>query len=549
MTENSTPLEAASVTDRGLNERRPHNEDAMLSDPARGLFVVADGVGGAEAGEVASQTTVDVIDEAFRQRRDDDDVEDLLEIAIQRANDSVFRQSREQPRLSMMATTVVALHIEGARATVGHVGDSRLYSLTPAGQIRRETEDHSVVEEEVRAGRMTAAQAANHPSRNVISRAVGAEPAVEVDLRAFEFEPGTVFILCSDGITRHVPDEEIAAVVGGSPTLEDACAELKRLCFERGAEDNLTAVLVRAGRSGTERPYADGPTAGEEEPTLIQQRGGVAGAQAALAATGAAATGAAATGAAATGASTSGAASALLRRPFDDADRLVPQPVRSSARRAEQPRTNSGPEAPPPAGRPAARSGGLLVTTAVAVLLAVCAAAAFFGGRLYERRGGRESAAAQPPAAAQAPAAALAPAPEAGSGAADSFEERKRAVDRDPRAEAERMLAQSNNNPLAATDPEYLYLYGRALLLEDRQAEAAQAFDRAIEAAGQNMTPRNGQLKIDARLAKIAAHLRAGDAQAAQAGAEALGDVLRAGRQSAPPAAAGNAPPTPGVSP
>ena len=224
MTERSTdvPITAASVSDRGLNEKRPLNEDAFLCDDRRRIFAVCDGVGGAEAGEVASQTAIEVLDEAFRHHRDGDDVEDLMEIAIQRANTSIHTMSREHPRLSMMATTVVALHLDGRRATIGHVGDSRLYRLSPEGRIMRETDDHSVVEEEVRAGRMTPEQAAHHPSRNIISRAIGAEPTVEVDMKTFEFEAGTTFLLCSDGITRHIPDEEIAAILRGAPSLEMA---------------------------------------------------------------------------------------------------------------------------------------------------------------------------------------------------------------------------------------------------------------------------------------------------------------------------------------
>src|SRR5918997_972909 len=240
-------LETAAVTDRGLSEKRPQNEDSYLLDAGHGIFAVADGVGGANAGEVASRTAVEILEEAFRHQKPGEDVEDLMEIAIQRANASIFQMSREQEKFSMMATTIVALHLDGRRATVGHVGDSRLYSLAPDGPLRRETEDHSVVEEEVKAGRMTREQAANHPSRNVISRALGAEQSVEVDLRTFEVEDGTAFLLCSDGITRHIPDREIEALLRDRDTLEAACEEMKRLCFERGAEDNLTAVAVRVG--------------------------------------------------------------------------------------------------------------------------------------------------------------------------------------------------------------------------------------------------------------------------------------------------------------
>src|SRR5215210_2633770 len=147
----------------------------------------------------------------------------------------------------MMATTIVALHIKGNVATFGHVGDSRLYRLTPDGKLHRETEDHSIVEEEVRAGRMTPEQAANHPSKNVISRALGAEQGVEVDMKTLEVEEGTEFLLCTDGITRHISDNELRQLMVVSSNLEELCTELKQRCYERGTEDNLTVIAVRVG--------------------------------------------------------------------------------------------------------------------------------------------------------------------------------------------------------------------------------------------------------------------------------------------------------------
>ena len=242
-----TPLKSSAVTDRGLSAKRPLNEDSFLSDNERGIFAVADGVGGAEAGEVASQTAIEVLDEAFRHQLAGSDNEDLMELAIQRANASIHQMAQDSAKFSMMATTIVGLHLDGRVATIGHVGDSRLYRLTPEGHLLRETEDHSVVEEEVRAGRMTAEQAANHPSKNVISRALGAENAVEVDMKVLEVDEGTQFLLCTDGITRHIPDHELRQVLLTSDDLATACAELKQRCFDRGAEDNLTAVLVCVG--------------------------------------------------------------------------------------------------------------------------------------------------------------------------------------------------------------------------------------------------------------------------------------------------------------
>src|SRR5205807_3939224 len=265
----STPSPAnnvnvASISDRGLSEKRPLNEDSFLADGERGIFVVADGVGGADAGEVASQTAVDVLNEAFRQKlTDGEDVEDLMELAIQRANSSIHQMALDNTRFSMMATTVVALHLDGNRATIGHVGDSRLYRLSPDGKLRRETEDHSIVEEEVRAGRMTPEQAANHPSKNVISRALGAEVSVEVDMKTIEVAEGTTFLLCTDGITRHLPDHELRALLVSGQSPEVICAEMKERCYQRGAEDNLTAVIVQFGT-----PKYD-PATADEEPTLI----------------------------------------------------------------------------------------------------------------------------------------------------------------------------------------------------------------------------------------------------------------------------------------
>src|SRR5688572_7531376 len=155
--------------------------------------------------------------------------------------------AEDHAEFSMMATTIVALHLKDNVATFGHVGDSRLYRLTPDGQLRRETEDHSIVEEEVRAGRMTPEQAANHPSKNVISRALGAEDSVEVDMKTLEVEEGTEFLLCTDGITRHISDNELRQLLILNDNLEGTCERLKQICYERGAEDNLTVVLVRAG--------------------------------------------------------------------------------------------------------------------------------------------------------------------------------------------------------------------------------------------------------------------------------------------------------------
>jgi serine/threonine protein phosphatase PrpC len=255
MTQDSFQLNSAAVSDRGLSEKRPHNEDSFLELPARGLFVVADGVGGAQAGDVASQMAVEILGEAFTNLREGGDVEELMKRAIEHANGAIFQMSHDLAQLSTMATTIVALQVTGNIATIGHVGDSRLYRLDSRGQLFRETQDHSVVEEEVRAGRMTPAQAAHHPSRNVISRALGAENLVEVDMKTIMIEPNTTFLLCSDGITRHIEDHEIRDLLVSMPIPSEICARMKEICYSRGAEDNLTAVIVKVNEATNGKPH------------------------------------------------------------------------------------------------------------------------------------------------------------------------------------------------------------------------------------------------------------------------------------------------------
>ena len=494
-------LETASVSDRGLNEKRPHNEDSFLLDAERRIFVVADGVGGANAGEVASKTAVEVLDEAFRHHQPGEDAEDLMEIAIQRANASIHQMSREHKDLASMATTVVALHLVGNRATVGHVGDSRLYRLDAGGKLHRETDDHSVVEEEVRAGRMTAEQASTHPSRNVISRALGAEAAVEVDLKTFEFEDGTVFLLCSDGITRHLSDAELSALLRGEESLAAACEEMKRRCFERGAEDNLTAVVVR---SGARRGRAAVGDERDEETTLITERSTKA-----IGATAGAA-----------------AAASNLTRPFDVPDSSVetpaPQRSRISGELRDAEAVEARPVALPPS--PAGRAGGWLGTI---LLLLVVGAAAFYGGLQYQQaRAARErsvelAAATPTPSPASTPAGAI-------------YETLRRQVDAAPATEASRMAGENGGKPLDSTDPTFLSLYGRALLLSGRHQDALVALKLAEQRGGANASSRD-PLAVDTRLALAAAALKGGDGVAMREATESLGSIVESAPAGASP--------------
>jgi protein phosphatase len=526
-------IEAASVTDRGLSEKRPENEDSMFSDPGLGVFAVADGVGGAQAGEVASQTAIEVLQEAFANQQPGEDVEDLMEIAIQRANDSIYRMSREQPRFAMMATTIVALHLDGLRATVGHVGDSRLYRLTPEGQLRRETDDHSLVEEEMRAGRLTPEQAAHHPNRNVISRALGAEASVEVDMRTFDVESGTVFLLCSDGITRHIPDEELSAILRDSASLDAACEEMKRRCYERGAEDNLTAVLVRVGADGG-RPAGDAVDVDDEQ-TLVRERPDPR-----------------------TTPTLSDASPPLLRRPFDTAGATVATAAPANAAAVSKARVAEA----APAESKTSRGGGDssngragtggsgrgLLTFGVLLVTLAAVGLAFYVGMMFERKGMSKQVGLASNTPTPTPTAVRPPETTFTESPAEKFDRLRRAVDLSPASEATRMSEVAQGHPLESPDPEFLYLYGRALLLTDRQPEAAAAFDRAIQRVNENMTPENGELKIDARLAKVAAHLRARNETAAREAADALSEVVRPQQQTPPPTTGEGAAasPTPG---
>ncbi|HMM81396.1 MAG TPA: protein phosphatase 2C domain-containing protein [Pyrinomonadaceae bacterium] len=257
-------ITSAAVSDRGLSEKRPQNEDSYLSNPTFGIFAVADGVGGAQAGEVASQMAMEILGEAFNNALPGSDAEQVMELALDQANAAIYQMSTELSQLAQMATTVVALHLDGNIATIGHAGDSRLYRLDRDGTLHRETEDHSVVADEVRAGRMTEEQAENHPAKNVINRALGAEPSVKLELKTKLVSRDCTYLLCSDGVTRHIPDKELAQILSGDDPNE-ICRIIKETCYQRGAEDNLTAVVIKY--DGVEPNSAHhGPPVVEDDP-------------------------------------------------------------------------------------------------------------------------------------------------------------------------------------------------------------------------------------------------------------------------------------------
>lgn len=246
-----------TVTDRGLNPKRAANEDRLLALPQARLFLVADGVGGRRGGQVASQTVADVFKQAFsEQLRQGNDLLTVLKQTINLCNRSIYDSSSELPDLRGMATTVALVAaMNDVRAIIGHVGDSRVYRFDGRDMVC-ETEDHSEVNDAVRAGVLSAAQAAHHPRRNVINRAIGAEAEVEADFKIVPLNERTSFLLCSDGVTRHLSDAELAELMRSRAHPQKLCTQLKEICFERGAEDNLTAVIVDFG----ERTYTNAST-------------------------------------------------------------------------------------------------------------------------------------------------------------------------------------------------------------------------------------------------------------------------------------------------
>jgi serine/threonine protein phosphatase PrpC len=228
--------ETSGVTDAGRKRRR--NEDAFILEPP--LFAVADGMGGAQAGEVASRLAVD----AFREFHDADelDPEERVTAIIQEANRRIFERAREDTQASGMGTTITAALVADEAVSIGHVGDSRAYRLR-AGHLTQLTEDHSLVADLVPGGRLTPEEADAHPQRSVITRALGTDAEVDVDSFSVEVEPGDVILLCSDGLTTMVTDEEIVSIVRESKSLERAAKQLVKAANRRGGEDNVTVVL------------------------------------------------------------------------------------------------------------------------------------------------------------------------------------------------------------------------------------------------------------------------------------------------------------------
>ena len=247
---NQTPaLEFGAATDRG--RVRPHNEDSILADPVHGFALLADGVGGYNAGEVASHMAVTVIAEGLRaalQERQSHpaapDIASLLQHEIEATNAAIYYAGASHPVYSGMATTVVAAVFHDDRVTVGHVGDSRLYHLR-AGELQALTRDHSVVQEQIDRGVLSPQAARRSPSRHLITRALGNEPTVQAELREYPLAPGDLYLLCSDGLFNAVEEDAIRQTLEGHADLHAAAQHLVRMANENGGWDNVSVILVR----------------------------------------------------------------------------------------------------------------------------------------------------------------------------------------------------------------------------------------------------------------------------------------------------------------
>jgi PPM family protein phosphatase len=242
----SRPLSIAArgVTDVG--RRREHNEDSLLVDQELGLFVVADGMGGHAGGGTASSIAVSTIQKSVRaasQAPEASPFSTVLRLAVEDACRAIYRAAQEDPSLAGMGTTVTAALVVGHNAYVAHVGDSRCY-LVRSGRIFQLSEDHSLVNEQLKAGAITEEEARSSRFRNIITRSVGFEEEVLVDVVELDVERGDVVVLCCDGLSNLVADPEILEIASGAP-LGEAPERLVALANERGGDDNITVIVVR----------------------------------------------------------------------------------------------------------------------------------------------------------------------------------------------------------------------------------------------------------------------------------------------------------------
>jgi protein phosphatase len=237
-----------------IGRRRPHNEDCFAADASLGLYVVCDGMGGGNAGEVASRMAIETIVSHVRFAgqttgktvTDDPNLSratNILTQAIHAANAAVFRASWEEPKYAGMGTTVAAACLSGHSLSIAHVGDSRIY-LVRDGDMQPLTLDHSWVAEQVVQGYMTEEEAQRSPRRNIVTRALGVESTVDIDVAEMPVFEGDLLLLCSDGLTRGVSHRDISTILTQDGDLDQKTDRLIALANEAGGDDNITVMLV-----------------------------------------------------------------------------------------------------------------------------------------------------------------------------------------------------------------------------------------------------------------------------------------------------------------
>jgi protein phosphatase len=249
-------IEIRTALDAG--RARSNNEDSVAVDEVSALAVLADGMGGYNAGEVASQMATSFIcaelgrwlREAHAQATDQD-VRRAMDICVDNANRAIFNAANSNPQYAGMGTTLVVAVFRDARLLVGHVGDSRAYRWR-AGRLQQLTRDHSLLQEQIDAGLITPEQAAFSANKNLVTRAVGVEDTVLLETHQHEVLPGDRYLLCSDGLSDMLDDATIGQIVAGAESLSAGCAALVAAANEAGGKDNISVVLMRASNgSGT----------------------------------------------------------------------------------------------------------------------------------------------------------------------------------------------------------------------------------------------------------------------------------------------------------
>jgi PPM family protein phosphatase len=351
-------LRAADTTCKtDTGRQRRDNEDNAYARPP--VFVVADGMGGAQAGEVASRIAIEAFEGGLP---DAGSPEERLRTRVREANHEIYERARADRQRAGMGTTLTAAYVDDAHVAIAHVGDSRAY-LFRDGTLQRLTQDHSLVDELVRRGKLTEEQAAEHPQRSIITRALGPEPDVEVDTWTYPARAGDVVLLCSDGLTSMISEERVREVLAANSDLDAAGDALINEANEAGGRDNITVVLFRL------EEVADGDGAPEQE-TMV----GMAGMPGHPGPDGVS-----------DGAGDSGAASAVEESRGSTAVAVAPPPTRPTPRR-QTPTPPGGarrlvPRPPVVQGRPPRFIKPIAALISVAIVVAIIGSAGYLASR------------------------------------------------------------------------------------------------------------------------------------------------------------------------